>query len=272
MRTPDRARTRAVLAVHVVLCLLLSGCAARRLTLPTDTGTPLADTAAVHAQVSAACAGVRTLTAGLGLSGRAGTQGLRGRVIAGFERPGSIRLEGVAPFGAPAFILAARGDTAILLLPRDERVVRGSSAREILGALTGVTLAPDDLQAILTGCVVPSPRATAGRTHGNGWASIDLEGGARIYLQRTGRQWRVRAATREGWQIEYPAWTGAFPQSVHLQSETPLPVTLTATIGELEANVDLGANVFTVDVPAGAEPLTIEELREAGPLREATPQ
>jgi hypothetical protein len=31
-------------------------------------------------------------------------------------------------------------------------------------------------------------------------------------------------------------------------------------------NVPLEPEVFAVDVPAGAEPLTIEELRRAGPL------
>jgi hypothetical protein len=82
----------------------------------------------------------------------------------------------------------------------------------------------------------------------------------------------VRAARREGWQIEYPDWTGAFPQTVRLQAETPLPVTLTATVGQLEANVDLPANAFTADIPADAQPLTLEELRDAGPLRDAVGQ
>ena len=252
-----------------VLSLALAACGPRRINLPADPGTPLADFAQIHEQVSSACAGVRTLTAELGLSGRAGDQSLRGRVIAGFARPDSMRLEGVAPFGAPAFVLAARGDTATLVLPRDERVVQGAAPEAILGALTGVTLAPADVQALLTGCVMPAPRATAGRLHANGWASVDLEGGATLYLQRQGGTWRVRAARRDGWQVEYPAWPGAFPQSMRLRSGSPaLDVDLTATISQLEANVDLEASAFTVDVPPGAEPLTIEELRAAGPLRE----
>ena len=50
-----------------------------------------------------------------------------------------MRLEAVAPFGPAGFILVTRGEQAVLLLPRDERVVRGESAEAILGALTGVT-------------------------------------------------------------------------------------------------------------------------------------
>ena len=61
--------------------------------LPRTPGTPMADVAAVHAAASAACRGIKTLTGELALSGRAGEQQLRGRVIAGFERAGSMRLE-----------------------------------------------------------------------------------------------------------------------------------------------------------------------------------
>ena len=214
------------------------------------------------------CAGVRTLTAELGLSGRAGGQSLRGRVVAGFERPASMRLEGVAPFGAPAFILAARGDTATLVLPRDNRVLRGARADAILGALTGVALAPADLQAILTGCVTAAPRATGGRVHQNGWASIDLADGATLYLQRAGAAWEPRAARRTGWQIEYPEWQAGFPRIVRLRSDAQaVDVDLSASVSQIETNVDLAAAAFDVNVPPGASPLTLEELRNAGPLR-----
>lgn len=251
------------------LALALTACGPRRFTLPTDPGAPLQDFEQIHAMVSSACAGVRTFQAQLGLSGRAGDQSLRGRVIAGFERPASMRLEGLAPFGAPLFVLAAHDGAATLVLPRDDRVVQGAAPEEILGALTGVTLAPADLQALLTGCVTPAPRAVAGRLHGNGLASIDLEGGAMLFLQRQGDVWRVRAARRDGWQVEYPAWPGAFPQSMRLRSGAQgTGVDLTATISQVEANVDLDASVFTIEVPLDAQPLTLEELRAAGPLSE----
>src|SRR3954467_6548851 len=92
----------------LALLLVLTACGGRRIVFPTDTGAPLADFAAIHAQVSSACRGVRTLTAELSISGRAGSQRLRGRIVSGFARPASMRLEGVAPFGPPAFILVTR--------------------------------------------------------------------------------------------------------------------------------------------------------------------
>jgi hypothetical protein len=227
----------------------------------------------VHPQIVKDCGSVRTLSAELGLSGRAGRDRLRGRVLAGFARPASMRLEGVAPFGAPAFILAARGDTAILLFPRDDRVLRGERAEEILGALAGVSLAPADLIAVLTGCVVapgegPAPRVTAGRLYSNGWASIELDGDATLYLQQAGGRWQLRAARRGPWQIEYRAWQGVFPRTVRLLSTGAEPkVDLTVEVAQLETNVDLDPAAFTVDVPRDATAMTLEELREAGPLR-----
>jgi outer membrane biogenesis lipoprotein LolB len=246
----------------------MSACAARGITFPTDPGVPFDDFAQVHDQLTESCRGVRTLTTELALAGRAGERSLRGRVVAGFERPASMRLEGVAPFGAPAFILAARDMMAVLLLPRDDRVLKGERAEEILGALTGVTLAPADLQAILTGCVSSNPKPTSGRRHENGWASIELEGGARVFLQQQNKAWQMRAARIEGWQLEYPAWQGRFPQTVRLQSDRPgVNVNLTATLSQVESNVDVDPAAFTVRVPDTARSLTLDELRAAGPLR-----
>jgi hypothetical protein len=215
------------------------------------------------------------MTTVMSLRGRAGAERLSGNVHAGFERPASMRLEGVPPFGQPVFILGAQGGTAVLLLPRASRVLRGQPAEAILDALIGVNLAPADLQAILTGCVVPNPMPTGGRQHANGWASIDLQDGARVYLRRTSSRaassdaaWEVRAARRDGWQLEYTMGQSRFPAAVRLTSDSQnVPVDLTAGISDLEANVDLSPDAFRVNVPAGAQPLTLDELRESGPLR-----
>ena len=228
----------------------------------------------MHAKLATACTGVRTLTAELGLSGRAGDERLRGRVVAGFERPSSMRLEGVAPFGQPVFILAARNGSATLLFPGEKRILRGAPPEAILEALVGVTLAPADLLAVFTGCVVPGPRATAGRMHQGGLASIDVESGdqqsgtrtATLYVRRAGSAWQLRAARRDKWQIEYAQGTGAFPQSVRLISPEQR-VNLGASLSQVETNVDLDAAAFTVEEQKDLTTLTMEELRKAGPLR-----
>jgi outer membrane biogenesis lipoprotein LolB len=252
-----------------VSTLLLAGCAPRLLSLPTDPGKPLPDFSQIHREATAACADVRTLTAELSLAGRAGGQRLRGRAIVGFERPRSMRLEGVAPFGPPAFILAAHDDLAVLLLPRDNRVLRGERAEDILGALTGVGLAPAELQAVLTGCVSATPGATNGRIYANGWASVELPDGGVLYLERMNTGWRARAARRSGWQIEYPAWQGTFPQTVRLRStDSGVAVDISATVSQVEANIPVDQAAFTVNAPSDARALTLAELRANGPLGE----
>jgi len=267
-----KAWRRLFCILNFAFCIAAIACGPRRVALPTDTGSPFPDFAKVHEQISAACRGVRTLTAELSLRGRAGGQRLSGRVIAGFERPASMRLEGLAPIGQPVFHLVAQGSNGVLLLPRDNRVLRGQPAEAILDALIGVNLAPADLQAILTGCVVPNPMASAGRLHANGWASLDLQDGAKLYLRRAPAratsQWELRAAQRDGWQLEYTMGQSRFPESVRLASDSQkVPVDLTTGISQLEANVDLDAVAFRVDVPPDAKPLTLDELRQSGPLR-----
>jgi hypothetical protein len=262
--------------VLAAVCLLAAACGPRRIAFPTDPGTPIPDTAEIHAKATAACAGVRTLTAELGLSGRAGTESLRGRIIAGFQSPSSMRLEAGAPFGSPVFILAARDSMATLLFPRQSRVVRNASAAAILGAVTGVDLAPADLQAVITGCVVPSPASvTGGRRHANGWTSLDLQstaGGAttdaQMFFRETAGRLELRAARRGPWEIEYPAWQGTFPQTVRLRMDSPtLNVALTTTLSQIETNMPIDPAAFTIDVPPDAIPLSLDELRETGPLR-----
>jgi hypothetical protein len=250
------------------LCITAIACGPRRLELPTDSGSSFPDFAAVHKQVSAACSGVRTLRAVLSLRGRVSGERLSGTVHAGFERPSSMRLEGIPPFGQPVFLLAAQGGDAVLSLPRDDRVLRNQPPQAMLEALVGVDLAPADLLAILTGCVVPGSMPTGGRLHANGWASIDLQGGAKLYLRRATSQWELRAAQRDGWQLEYTMGQTQFPASVRLTSESQkVPVDLTTGLSELEANVDLDPATFRIEVPPDATPLTLDELRESGPLR-----
>ena len=268
--------------LHFALLTVLISCAPRRIQFPTDPGVPLPDFQPLHAQLAAACTGVRTLTAVFGLSGRAGDERLGGSIHAGFERPASMRLEAVA-LGRPLFFLAARNGMATLLLNRESRILRGASPEQVLGALTGVDLAPADLQAILTGCVLPMPRPVGGRLHADNWAAIEVEtpdGPARatIYLRRDEGQWQLRGAERSGWRIEYPAWSGQFPQTVRLVSDPSaeavakadrpdVRVDLIASVDQLRANEDLGPDVFTIDEPPGALPITLEELRQIGPLR-----
>jgi hypothetical protein len=254
---------------QVLTALQLAGaCAGKRVQLPTDSGTPLADYADIHRQLAAGCADVRTFRSALSLSGTANGERLGGTLANGFRAPDAMRLElRVRPFNTLAFVLAADARGATLLLPREKQVVRSARGEDILAALTGIALAPADLMAILTGCVVPSPHPTGGRRHEKNWVSIDLGNEATVYAQQTGGRWQVRGAKRGTWRVEYPEWpaTNRFPARVTLSASQPVMVDMRATISNAEADVDLGD--FSVAVPADAEVIPLEQLQRSGPLR-----
>lgn len=249
----------------VALSLVVAGCANRGVHLPRDPGAPLADAAPIHHAVSRQCAGLRTLTVEIALSGRAAGQRLRGRLVAGFGERDAMRIEATAPFGAPVFIIVSTADRSTLLLPRDAAVLEGEPPGAVLEALTGVALAPADLRALLTGCVSLAPLA-AGTAHAGGWVTLRFADGSTMFLRRQNGTWVVRAGARAGWRVEYPVWRGTFPSAVRLESGD---ADLRLDLRQLETNVPIDAAAFTVVVPPGAERVTLADLRRAGTLKES---
>ena len=151
------------------------------------------------------------LQAELGLSGRAAGQRMRGRVLAGLV-PGALRLEGVAPFGAPVFILVADGERGTLLLSRDRRVVRDAAPEEILNALVGIRLGPDDLRAMLERLREGGGRTRSrlARTAPTGSRSISRRA-ERSICGASADAWRIVAGRYGGLEIDYPAFAGRSP-------------------------------------------------------------
>jgi outer membrane lipoprotein-sorting protein len=56
------------------------------------------------------------------------------------------------------------------------------------------------------------------------------------------------------------------PSRLRLQASGTPAADVTVRLSDMNINVPLEPEVFVVDVPADAQPLTIEELRRAGPL------
>ena len=272
MTPPIRARGFA--AATVSLAMLASACgAARWVTLPSGSGAPFPEFAEAYGAATAECRIVTTMTVRLGVSGRAGTTRLRGRIDAGLAAPAQIRLEGFPPlnFGAkPFFIMVARGHEATLLLPRDARVLRGSPPAAIVEALAGVPLGPAELRGVLTGCGLISSEASAGRLYPNGWAAIDVAGGTTVFLRQIEGQWRVAAARRAALTIHYADFTSGRAATVRVWTGpadgSAGAADLTLKMSDVELNVPLESAVFDLDVPRDAIPLTLDELRRAGPL------
>ena len=245
-----------------------SGCATKRFAPPADAGVPVEGFAAAWTKVAAPCLGVKTMTAELALSGRAAGTRIRGRVQAGFA-PGSMRLEGVAPFGQPVFILASSASKATLLLPRDERVVSVADAAEILDALVGVRLRSDALLAVVAGCVM-TEAPTGATAHGD-ITRFEFPSGA-VYTRTRGPQTTIVAAESRPFFVEYLDTVAAGPWPGRVRISRALPdgqgVELTIAISQIETNMTLPREAFTIDVPAGTMPMSLAQLRASGPLGE----
>ena len=259
-----------------VFALVASACAtAATIRLPEGPWAPDPRAAEAFESASAACRGVRTFTAEIAVRGRAGQARVRGRVLAGFERGGALRLEAPAPFGAPIFILVARANQATLWLPRDRRVLRDAPVEDVLEAITGLSRSSDDVLALLSGCLSSDiAPAGPGQSGPGGWMAMDLAGGIRAFLARDGATWRIAAGHRDAgtaaWSVSYAAYSSGFPGSVTIRQDPAgggASVTaLTFTVSQIETNVPLDVRAFDVVIPADAQPLTLEELRQSGPL------
>ena len=267
-------RTCAFCILH--FALLLSSCAPKSLTLPSGASTPMADHSPLVEAIDH-CDQVTTVTAEIGLSGKAGSQRLRGTLHTGFAPPESLRLEAVAPFGGPFFLLAGTGSRATLLLPREDRVLRDASASEILGALAGLDQSPSDLRAWIAGCPEATGQARNLRSYGADWAAADSESGRTLWIHRVpvsqagARSWRLVAVKAGPLTVEFAEHTGTQPGRLRIQraeSAGVAPLDVRLALRQVERGVELADAAFAIDVPAGAVPITIEELRQSGPLRE----
>jgi hypothetical protein len=259
------AAGRLRLALLAAAAMAVVSCAARLPPRPSGSPTASSDAVAIFEQATSHCAGLRTLTLELGLSGRAGDEKLRGKVITGLQRGGAARLEGVAPFGAPVFILAARAEQATLLLPRDRRVLTSTSVSSVIERLTGLPLSADDLRQVLSACV-GAGEAIEGRQWSGGWRAVSAPEGRTIFLRQGSNGWQVTAVDGGGWRADYSEVLNGFPRHLRLRSADGR-VDLGAAVQQLEVNAGIDDAAFDVAIPPGTEPMTLDELRSVAPLR-----
>jgi outer membrane lipoprotein-sorting protein len=247
----------------------LAGCAPKPPSLPTAAGTSFPGFAAAYAEATAACRDVSTLTLSMALSGKAGSTKLRGRIDAGFAAPARARLEGLAPFGKPVFVLVADGRRGTLVLTRENRVLRDAPPDQIVEALAGVTLGADALRTIVSGCGFGGGDARAGtelQANGSDWAIITLSESTAYLIRRNG--WHLVAATRGALTVRYANYDTGRPTGISIRATSDGHVTadIQLRLSDVESNATLDPRTFVPDVPGEAAPMTLEELRRAGPL------
>jgi hypothetical protein len=239
---------------------------------------PTADPTAADAfaAATAQCQGFRSIEGELALSGRAGGERVRGRVLTGLEAGGHVRLELPAPFGAPFFILAGRAETATLVLPREHRVLQDTSVAAVLERLTGLSLGADDLRLIVSGCLVDRASPEGGRQWPGGWQAVTIGPERVAYLRPVQGRPTLVAADYGRWHVDYSQHSSGFPRLVRVRSAVSASgtaaadpeVDITARVEQLEVNTQITPRAWTVDVPSDADPMTLDELRSIAPLAE----
>jgi outer membrane lipoprotein-sorting protein len=251
----------------VVMCAaMVAGCAARTPARPTGAATPDATAADAFREATRHCAGLKTVTAELRLSGRAGDEKLRGTLHTGLAAPASVRFEAVAPFGQPFFILAGQDNRATLLLPRDQQVLSDAPVPSVLGRLTGLSLSATDLRLILTACLSETLNPTNGRVYGGAWRAVDLDAGIVAYLRDVDGVPALVAADYGEWRVDYSQQRNGFPRQIRIRSLSG-DVDLTAALDQLEVNTGIDPRAFSTEVPEGFAPITLDHLRSIVPLR-----
>lgn len=250
----------AVRAWLLGIVVFSAACAARGPARPA--GAASDDPSAVTALATATthCRPLRTATAEIRLSGRAGPQRIRARLLAGFAAPSSVRLEALAPFGAPALVLASDGTATTLLFPREKQVLRDAPVAAVLEALTGLALDASELRRMIFGCL--GPEAGRGERYGTAWQAV-VEDDTRIFL----RDGVAVAADYRGWQIDYAGHVSGVARQVRVRRTVAAgAIDLTAALGAVEMNVALDAAAFAVEVPADVTAITLDDLRQSSPL------
>jgi outer membrane biogenesis lipoprotein LolB len=270
--------TRRSPGAQVIVCLLAAvafpSCGASLMNLPDGPGAPAADTAAALAEATAACRTITSFAADASVSGSAGGRRLRARLSMGLQAPAAARLEAIGPFARPFFILTARGDTATLLLNDDNRILQGGRPADVLEAITGVPLDAAALRDTLTGCPSNNAAGSGGRARGDDWRIVD-DGPRSIYLHRDGRSspWRLVAAVHlpsdaPAWRAEYRDFADGLPRTIRLASTDRDRFNLRLVLSGIELNGPLPPEAFEIKIPPSAQPITLDELRRAGPLRD----
>jgi hypothetical protein len=261
---------RRGLTTPLVLFLMLAACGrAPSVSLPSGAGGPFPEFASAYSQSTEQCRSLSSLTAVLSMSGRAGRQKLRGRIDVGVENPDRVVLEGIAPWGKPFFILSAAGNQSTLVLPRDERYLRDAPPTAIIEALTGIRIEPMELQSAIAGCAFYVGSISEGRAYGSGWASVDA-GAATVWLRLLDGTWREVAARKGALTVYYDEFAAGRARRLRLVMKTPegADADIALRVSQLEVNKPLDPAAFKLEIPAGAQPMTIEDLRRSGPLGE----
>jgi hypothetical protein len=149
-------------------------------------------------------------------------------------------------------------------------VLSHAPSAAVLEALAGLPLDIAELRTALIGCATASDVSGA-KQLGDQWRMVPA-GSDEIYLRRENdaARWRLVAAIHHpksgaAWRAEYRDFENDLPRSVRFAGGARDSFDLRLALSQVDINVTLGPEVFRVDIPPDAEPITLDELRRARP-------
>jgi hypothetical protein len=243
-----------------------SACAAALFVPPVGPGEPAPEAATAWADATRACRGVTSYKASLRVSGRIRGERLPTTIeIATGATPTGMRLEGRAA-NRNIFRLAGTTDEATLYLDDGHRSARGRP-EDLTDALMGVKLGPGRWLALLTGCVAAPPDFVSGARYGADLAVTTPSD--RVFLALVNGVWRGVHGTFDGLVVTYRRFSSTLPDEWRLSSEAGRDpsIALSVSVDDLTIGDPIASSAFTLALPDDVTPMTIDELRQSGPLR-----
>jgi outer membrane lipoprotein-sorting protein len=181
-----------------------------------------------------------------------------------FERPGRVRVELLATFGASRWIAVTDGGEITVLFPRSREYLQESAVEDVVSALLGIRLRPEEVMAILAGSGLPLGEATPARAERVGErVRVVLSGeppdgpDERVDIERG----QVREAVGSRYRVVYPTdWKQmgrTAPERIELANDQ---IEISLTVEDLDINVRLDPEAFTISIPEGAARLGVAEI------------
>jgi hypothetical protein len=251
--------------------LVATGCATRVFTPPAGPAEPFPDAPRVWEDVTTRCRDAQRYVAEMRVQGWAGArdQRIANTLHGAVTRTDDIYLE-MYMFSTLAFQMAGVGGQSTFVLPRDARVLRDST-RNIVSALIGLSWGGRELLDVLSGCVAAPAGPVTGERIGSALRVV-LSPTAEAWLRQRGGRWQVVAARVEGWLVEYRTYDATWPSHVRITANGATPLDLQFSVSQVRVNVPLPATTFSVTVPDHFLPMTLDELRSIGPMRDRAPR
>lgn len=250
------ARRLILVALSWMTCLAFSSCKRTPPELPPP--VPV-ETETLRAQLEALAAeadSVRRYQGFVRIRGSGPDGGFSGRLVVVFERPDHLRVDLLGAFGSTRWSAIADADGITVVFPGPRQYLEEADTADIVGRLLGIRLDAHQVMALLAGEGVPldSLEREPREAHRQGTTTVaSMTTGERLALADDGQITSVQAAR---YRVVYPTeWKKRrrhVPDSIGLETDT---IRATLTPEDVDVNVRLDSEAFTIEIPDGAERL-----------------